>query len=191
MSPTPRPTLSPTRSPTLTPTLSPTPLISYRCPPYVATNTNSDTQNFVSCSYTLGQAYYSATVTASVCPSSFSGDTYLRAYINGNQLASNDDSCGVGSSVTFNMTVGSTVIIAEGCFGSYSCNGTVVLTFTNLVLAIGTPTVQPTAVAPTNIAPPTNNTQFPLNFICSGMPQQVTIPPLVASIRVDSYGAEV
>lgn len=93
--------------------------------------------------------------------------------------------------MTFNMTVGSTVVIAEGCYGSSSCNGTVALSFSNLVFAVGTPTVQPTAVAPTSIAPPTNNTQFPLNFICSGMPQQVTMPSFVASIRVDSYGAEV
>ena len=63
----------------------------------------------------------------------FTGDTFLRAIVNGIERTYNDDSCGQGSTMTFQMLRDETVVIQEGCFSSVSCSGTVVLTFSNLI----------------------------------------------------------
>ena len=44
--------------------------------------------------------------------------------------------------MTFTINAGQTVVINEGCYASSSCNGTVVLSFSNI---IGQPTLFPTA----------------------------------------------
>ena len=107
-------------------------LISYYvCAPYSASNTNSDRQNYATCSYTLPAIDTSATVTASVC-GNYNGDTYLRAYINNTEVAFNNDHCDQGSSMSFLMTAGQTVVIREECYGNTYCSGTVVLTISSL-----------------------------------------------------------
>src|SRR5262249_32097544 len=53
------------------------------------------------------------------------GDTYLRLYNNGVQVAANDDACGVLSQITYTASAGGTYTIREGCYSSGSCSGTV------------------------------------------------------------------
>ena len=136
--PTSQPSLQPTGQPTDEPTSQPTSQpsshlqnVTYTCLPYNASTTNNDQQNYTTCYYTHS-GLTSVTVTASVC-SNYDGDTFLRAYINGTQVAFNDDSCGIGSSMNFQINPGETVFINEGCFASGSCSGTVVLTFSNIL----------------------------------------------------------
>ena len=143
--PTPsRPTTKPTAShrPTLMPSSNSIRIPSFTCDAYTANNTNSGQVNYTTCSYTLSEAQ-SATVTASVC-NAYSGDTFLSAYLNGYAMHSNDDYCGLGSSMTFSIYVGDTVVIYEGCFGSTACSGTVVLTFSDVVSFSKPPTLSPT-----------------------------------------------
>jgi len=138
-SPTPQP-IYVIGSPTPLPTASPyTPTFS--CEPYNASDTNNAQQNYDTCSYTFS-GNSSVTVTATNC-ASYSGDTYLRAYINNNQVAANDDSCGGGSTMEFTIDPGQTVVIDEGCYASGSCSGTVVLSFSSTIVQ---PTNYPVAV---------------------------------------------
>ena len=126
---------------------------------------------------------------ASVC-SEYTGDTFLRASINGIQVSSNDDYCDYGSQMSFTLSIGQTVVISEGCYEETSCTGTVTLTFTNLVLTGGNPTMTPTiSQAPTPVLQPTSN-QFPLNLTCTGRPQLVPVPTGVAQLNVAANGAQ-
>jgi hypothetical protein len=123
---------------------------------YSVSNTLSDLQNYATCSYTFSGTSL-AIVTASVC-NSYVGDTYLRAYINGTQVASNDDYCSTGSLMTFGIANGQTVVIREGCYSNNYCNGTVVMTFSSTVSF--SPTVAPTRL-PTQAQPTRMPTQAP------------------------------
>jgi hypothetical protein len=172
------------------PTFSPTPLVSFSCQNFSVSNTNSDSVNYATCSYTLASAYSSATVTASTC-SAYTGDTYLRAYISGVQVASNDDYCDYGSQMSFTLRYAEIVTITEGCYDATSCAGTVTLTFTDQALTGGNPTMTPTiSFAPTPILQPTSS-QFPLSLTCTGSRTQVVqVPSGVAQMRIAAYGAQ-
>lgn len=136
MQPSPEPTIRPTPSPSLRPSSSsaPSPQI-LTCAPYTASNTNSDLQNYATCSI---YACSSTVITASMCSSATgagcTGDTYLRLYSSSNALlVSTDDGCGLCSLLTY--TVPSTAScttysLHEGCYASNSCGGTVVVTLT-------------------------------------------------------------
>jgi len=93
------------------------------------------------------------------CNATLIGDPYIRLVnSNGTILVSNDDSCTLGSEVSYTVTSCDTYTIREGCFGSGTCSGQVSIAGTNA------PTMQPTVVgsAPTqgpsvapSFAPPT------------------------------------
>jgi hypothetical protein len=61
---------------------------------------------------------------------SLTGDTYFRLFYNGNQVAANDDACGVLSQITYNATASGTYEMRLGCWNSGSCGGTVFYTIT-------------------------------------------------------------
>lgn len=122
--------------------------------------------------------------------SEYTGDTFLRASINGIQVSSNDDFCDYGSQMSFTLSVGQTVVISEGCYEETSCTGTVTLTFMNVVLLGGNPTMTPTiSQAPTPVLQPTSN-QFPLNLTCTGRPQLVSVPTGVSQLSISAFGAQ-
>jgi len=58
----------------------------------------------------------------------------------GTVLTANDDSCGVGSQMTYTVTTCDTYTIREGCFTTTTCSGRVAIAGTNA------PTLQPTAL---------------------------------------------
>ena len=57
----------------------------------------------------------------------YKGDTYIKAYINGDFVGYSDDFCGTGSEVTLLLETDDVLTIKEGCYGNTLCNGTVVL----------------------------------------------------------------
>ena len=122
----------PSEAPTTMPTSTPTELVPIPSsfPAFTATNTNSARQN------TVDEDIFACpgtTVTFSLCSAtgaSCSGDTYLRLYDDsGAEIATNDDSCGLCSSLTKTFTAPcQTYTLAQGCYGSGSCGGAAVLT---------------------------------------------------------------
>ena len=157
----------------------------FTCSPYsINTNTNSASQNYVSCYYTLSVGT-SGTVTASMCsaPGSYSGDPFLRAYINGVQIAFNDDYCGAGSLMSFTMIAGQTVEIREGCYGStYPCGGTVAGT---VYIFAASPTNSPTPL-PTG-RPTPSPTPIP-TLVPTPLPTKMpTLSPTRAPTVVPTY----
>jgi glycerate kinase len=70
-------------------------------------------------------------------------------------VVNNDDSCGIGSSMTFTMNSGDTVTIYEGCFDDTQCSGTVVITITSTSQQVQT---YITGTCPTPA--PTGNVQY-------------------------------
>ncbi len=92
---------------------------------YVESNTDSAQQyttNY-SVSLTAGKTYEIAT-----CDNS-STDTFLRLFDSaGSQVTYSDDGCGLQSKMTVTPSVSGTFSIHAGCYGSSSCNGTVVVT---------------------------------------------------------------
>eukprot|EP01036_Dinobryon_divergens_P025135 gene25136-33654_t len=68
-----------------------------------------------------------------------SNDQYIRLYVNGIQVASNDDSCSLCSVIDY-LTVSSTCqtyTLQQGCFGSSQCSGNFTISLMN------SPTIQP------------------------------------------------
>jgi hypothetical protein len=96
---------------------------------YSASNTNSAQQNTVNKDVTLAAGQKITLGTCGVTGSAFTGDTYLRLYGAGAQVASNDDACGGrGSNLTFTATSAGTYQIRGGCYTTGSCTGTVAWT---------------------------------------------------------------
>jgi hypothetical protein len=94
---------------------------------YAASNTNSAQQNNPNISIFLlaGQ-----TVTVGTCGiegATATGDTFLRLIGPlGNQVALNDDACGLASQFTFVASTQGTYTLRAGCFANSSCNGIIV-----------------------------------------------------------------
>jgi hypothetical protein len=91
---------------------------------YSAGYTNSATQNTSDRSISLPGG---ATVVISTC-GYFWGDTFLRlTTASGTLVALNDDSCGWGSQITYQVpaNAGGTYVIRGGCFNTGICGGTV------------------------------------------------------------------
>ncbi|QRK04734.1 PPC domain-containing protein [Archangium violaceum] len=68
-------------------------------------------------------------MTLGVCgaAAAFSGDTYLRLYgPSGAEVASNDDSRGLGSQISYTVPTTGTYTLRMGCYNSGNCSGTVV-----------------------------------------------------------------
>lgn len=96
---------------------------------YNASNTNSAQQNTVNAFIWLDAGQ---TVTAGTCGlsgASASGDTYLRLFNGGTQVATNDDACGgFSSQIVYTAPVSTKYELRAGCFGSGNCGGTVAYT---------------------------------------------------------------
>ncbi|WP_375767889.1 serine protease [Archangium gephyra] len=100
---------------------------------FSASNTNSAQQNTVNKDVTLAAGQVIKLGTCTVTGASGTGDTYLRLYgvgTSGPQVASNDDSCGTLSYLTYTVPAGAggTYQIRAGCYSSNSCSGTVAYT---------------------------------------------------------------
>jgi V8-like Glu-specific endopeptidase len=97
---------------------------------YNATNTNSAQQNTANKDVTLAAGQKITLGTCSTTGGTANGDTYIRFYAPGGaQVASNDDSCGTGSSLTYTAPTAGTYQIRAGCYSNYSCGGTVAWIF--------------------------------------------------------------
>ena len=69
--------------------------------------------------------------TCNVPGSSASGDTYLRLFGGGSQVAYNDDSCGgTASFIQYTAATAGTFELRAGCYSSGSCSGTVTFRIT-------------------------------------------------------------
>jgi hypothetical protein len=158
-----------TSNPTYLSTLNPD---LYTCSPFSVSLTNSATTNYASCTFT-GCGGSTLTIAAN-CPCG--GDTYAILYDSTNTvlLASNDDSCGLCSKITY-VVPGSPAtctnfILHEGCYSTTSCSGT----FT--VQSQRPPTASPTYTPnPTSI--PTSSPTFLPTFAPSGPTFTPTIAP--------------
>ena len=100
---------------------------------FSASNTNSAQQNTTNHNVTLAAGQVLKLGTCTVTGASGTGDTYLRLYgptTTGPQVASNDDSCGTLSYLTYTVPAGKggTYQIRAGCYSSNSCSGTVAYT---------------------------------------------------------------
>ena len=96
---------------------------------YSASNTNSATQNTINFDILLSAGQTLSIGTCGVPGASGSGDTFLRLFDpSNNQVAANDDACGVLSFLTFVATTTGTFQVRAGCFSSSSCSGTVAFT---------------------------------------------------------------
>ena len=100
---------------------------------YTASNTSSATQNTTNLDLEIVAGQRLDAGTCGVLGASGSGDTYLRLIDPfGNEVAFNDDSCGVLSFLEFTATTTGTYHIHAGCFSSNTCSGTVAYTLTGL-----------------------------------------------------------
>ena len=94
---------------------------------YSATDTQSATVNTTNHVVILAPG---ETFTPGTCGrpnASFTGDTYLRLFVDGVEVASNDDACGAfGSQLTYTSAAGGAVEIRAGCFSTSACSGVVV-----------------------------------------------------------------
>ena len=94
---------------------------------FSASDTQSAQRNTVNRTVELNPG---ETITAGTCGlagASFTGDTYLRLFAGGTQVASNDDECGgLGSQLSYTSSGGGPVEIRAGCYRSTSCSGVVV-----------------------------------------------------------------
>ena len=106
------------------------------CPSFSVTDTNTDTINYATCSFTACPG--DIVVMTTFSPGSCSGDTYLRLYdpSTGNQLTENDDFNGsLCSHITYTFTASCRAYaLREGCYSSSTCGGQVVYSRINLVL---------------------------------------------------------
>ncbi|WP_426746710.1 serine protease [Myxococcus faecalis] len=94
---------------------------------YNGTNTDSAQRNTTNRDVVVTAGQTLLVATCGLPNTSFSGDTFLRLYGNGAQVAANDDACGGrGSSVSYTATANGTVQIRAGCYTSGTCSGTVV-----------------------------------------------------------------
>lgn len=134
------------------PTIMPTgPSVPSSCPAFTASDTDSANQNTVACPVTVCPGTQLTFETCNGDRKSCVGDTFLRLTDgSGNELASNDDNCGLCSGVTYEFTAScQEYILNQGCFEDGTCGGTTaIVTHGPTNPPIVQPTTAPTA-APT------------------------------------------
>jgi len=138
-------------NPTINPTALPVPS---SCPAFTASNTESANQNTVGCPVTVCPGTQLTFETCNVDRKSCDGDTFLRLTDgSGNELASNDDNCGLCSGVTYEFTAPcQEYILNQGCFEDGTCGGTTaIVTHGPTNPPIVQPTTAPTAAPTTGI----------------------------------------
>ncbi|WP_095978981.1 PPC domain-containing protein [Melittangium boletus] len=98
---------------------------------YNASDTNSAQQNTVNRTFTLNAGDVLEAGTCSLPGATATGDTYLRLFGGGTQVAYNDENCG-GSASFFQYTAPTTGTyeLRAGCYSNTSCGGTVVFRVT-------------------------------------------------------------
>ena len=112
-------------------TFSTTPPSSTEPLTYNATNTNSAQQNTTNRSFKLNAGDTVEVGTCNLSGASASGDTFLRLFGAGTQVASNDDSCGgTASFIQYTAPTAGTYELYAGCYSSTSCGGTVAFRIT-------------------------------------------------------------
>ena len=98
---------------------------------YSVTNTNSAQQATLNRTFTLKAGDTLEVGTCNVPGSSASGDTYLRLFGAGTQVAFNDDSCGgTASFIQYTATSTGAYELRAGCYAGVSCSGTVTFRIT-------------------------------------------------------------
>jgi hypothetical protein len=98
---------------------------------YTAANTNSAQQNTVNRTFTLNAGDTVEVGTCNLTGASASGDTYLRLFGAGTQVAFSDDSCGgTASFIQYTAPTAGTYELRAGCYSSTSCGGTVTFRIT-------------------------------------------------------------
>lgn len=90
---------------------------------FSTSNTNNALQNYAARDIWLYAGQTLDVGTCSVRGAEGSGDTYLRIYSGASNVASNDDSCGLLSRVTYVAPVSGTYQLRAGCWSSGSCSG--------------------------------------------------------------------
>lgn len=121
--------------------------VTFSCPSYNVTNTNSAQSNYASCTFS---ACGGTTLTVTGC-GACSGDQYLRLVetSTATQVASNDDGCSPCSTMTYSVPGNSSVCytynIQEGCHSSKTCSGIVTVTGSESG-QIPSPTFAPTTI---------------------------------------------
>lgn len=104
------------------------------CLPFSLSGTSSATQNTQVCSFYTCPGTKLAFDTCHEDGKTCSGDTFLRLLgPNGQELDSNDDRCGLCSSIRYEFggTGCATYSLVQGCHGDESCNGEVKITIVN------------------------------------------------------------
>lgn len=93
---------------------------------YRADDTNSARTNTQNGEFRLDAGDTVILGTCGLSGASFTGDTYLRLFHSGAQVAENDDACGgAGSQIRYTAASAGTFTILGGCYGEGSCSGTV------------------------------------------------------------------
>lgn len=94
--------------------------------PFSAADTHSATANTVNHTVTLDAGQTITFGTCGLPNATFTGDTYLRLFADGSEVAFNDDACGAfGSQLTYTSTDEGDVEIRAGCFSTGDCAGVV------------------------------------------------------------------
>jgi hypothetical protein len=98
---------------------------------YTAADTNSAQQNTTNRSFKLNAGDSLEVGTCNLTGASASGDTYLRLFGAGTQVAFSDDSCGgTASFIQYTAPTAGTYELRAGCYSSTSCGGTVTFRIT-------------------------------------------------------------
>lgn len=143
------------------------------CAPYSASNTQSAEVNYATCYISICGG---DELEATICGAG-TGDTYLRLFTpSGSQIESNDDACGVLSTLTYYSNIGNscmTYALHQGCYSSTSCSGTVSYTITS---STRSPTMLPTVYTPpTTNAPTISNVQYCPSYAISTTTDSATV----------------
>jgi len=147
------------KNPTAGPTAMPfTPETTF-CPSFSITDTNTDTINYDTCSFSACPG--DTVVMSTFSPGSCTGDTYLRLFdpSTGNQLAENDDyDDSLCSEITYTFTESCRVYtLREECYPSTTCGGQVM--YSGNTISVQSPSLLTTQA--TSTKPTTNPTQSP------------------------------
>ena len=124
--------------------------------PYYSTSlTASATVNTVSYTFT---ACFAGTIHIADCDSvrclGSSNDQYIRLYVNGVQVASNDDSCNYCSVIDYRSVSDTcqTYTLQQGCYKNNQCSGNFTISLSN------TPTLRPISIRQPTPSPTRNPT---------------------------------
>jgi hypothetical protein len=123
------PTFKPTNRPTneieIPADMNPVYMEVPRCYPFNVSNTNSATTNTNDCNLFVCPGTILSFRTCLSDGKTCAGDTFLRLFQGGTELANNDDGCGFCSELTYEFqgSTCDTYSLHQGCFGDSQCSG--------------------------------------------------------------------